>query len=484
MPPQMRGFRILLLTSLMALSATTSIAQPEGWSAPRSINDTTLSAFWPALAVSRDGKVYAVWSCKNQPPIDLRAQLYLACFDGNRWSPAKAITDTGKADHTPEIVCDTLGNPHIVWSESESGEIYYQRFDGVSWSTPLNISGSPGASFYPRITVDHRNRIHVVWHDNSQGIYSIFYRCLDGETWSETVSLSDALYSGFPRISADAKGDLHVSFHALIAYPNYDVFYRRCRSGTWESIVQITYDSLRSVSPTISVSSADQPMIAWSQTFGDIIFPRPQRICFSIHDPNTWSSPMSLADTSECREPSMAVGSNDDVHVVWELYTRPNPFACTIYYSHKSGGSWHDAVSLMGPVRGFSIGPKVCVDTDGYCHVVWVTDDHRVCYTRQTTVSDVSDPEGLPPLILSLEQNYPNPFNSQTVIEYSIPKSGRTTVKLFDVLGRELRSLWAGEQDQGMHSITVDASGLPSGVYFYRLQSTGGVHTRSMLLLR
>lgn len=484
MPLHMRGFRILLLTLLMALSATTSIAQPEGWSGARSINDTTLSAFWPTLAVSRGGIVYAVWSCKNQPPIDLRSQLYLAYFDGTAWSQAKPITDTGKVYQTPEIVCDTLGNLHVVWSEYESGEIYYQRFDGVRWSVPQNLSETSGASFFPRIAVDQKNRIHVVWIDGSYGIYSIFYRCCDGATWSETVSLSDALYSGFPQIAADSKGDLHVAFHALVAYPNYEVFYRRCRSGTWEGIVQITHDSLESWYPAIGVSRADQPMIAWSQIFGSTTFPHPQRICFSMQDGNTWSPPMSLADTSECRQPSMAVGSNNDVHVVWELYTRPNPFACTIYYSRTSGGSWHAPVSLMGPVRGFSIDPKVCVDTDGYCHVVWVTDDHRVCYTRQTTVSVLID-RGVPlPETTSMDQNYPNPFNSKTIIRYVIGKSGRTILKVFDILGREFRVLWEGNQDQGSYTIGFDGSALPSGIYFYQLQSPERTITRSMMLIR
>ncbi len=84
-----------------------------------------------------------------------------------------------------------------------------------------------------------------------------------------------------------------------------------------------------------------------------------------------------------------------------------------------------------------------------------------------------------------LEQNYPNPFNPSTVINWQSPVSGRQTIKLFDVLGREIETIVDEYLEAGHHSkLYIVKSTLPSGVYFYRL-TVGEFHsTKKMILLR
>lgn len=74
------------------------------------------------------------------------------------------------------------------------------------------------------------------------------------------------------------------------------------------------------------------------------------------------------------------------------------------------------------------------------------------------------------PATFVLEQNYPNPFNPGTTISYRLPTSSPVSLRVYDVLGREVRTLVNERQTAGSHSLTFNASGLPSGVYFYRLQ--------------
>jgi hypothetical protein len=88
------------------------------------------------------------------------------------------------------------------------------------------------------------------------------------------------------------------------------------------------------------------------------------------------------------------------------------------------------------------------------------------------------------PLAFSLDQNYPNPFNPSTVIGYMIPRSGYVTLEVFDILGRSVRTLVSGEQGFGQHSVRFDASGLASGVYFYRLRAAGLLLTKKLMVLR
>jgi len=83
-----------------------------------------------------------------------------------------------------------------------------------------------------------------------------------------------------------------------------------------------------------------------------------------------------------------------------------------------------------------------------------------------------------------LFQNYPNPFNPSTTIRFSLPQRSYVMLKVFDVLGREVATLVDEELNQGEHSVVFDAKGLPSGVYFYRLQSGKFVQQRKMVLVK
>jgi hypothetical protein len=88
------------------------------------------------------------------------------------------------------------------------------------------------------------------------------------------------------------------------------------------------------------------------------------------------------------------------------------------------------------------------------------------------------------PRDFSLEQNYPNPFNPSTTISFSIPHLSFVTLRIYDLLGRETRSLVNEEKGPGTYSVMFDATALASGVYFYRLQTTGFVETKKLMVLR
>ncbi len=83
-----------------------------------------------------------------------------------------------------------------------------------------------------------------------------------------------------------------------------------------------------------------------------------------------------------------------------------------------------------------------------------------------------------------LEQNYPNPFNPTTEIRFQISEVSHVTLKVYDVLGREVRTLVNEELKAGSYETTFDASGLASGLYFYQLNSGRFRQTKKMLLLR
>jgi len=83
-----------------------------------------------------------------------------------------------------------------------------------------------------------------------------------------------------------------------------------------------------------------------------------------------------------------------------------------------------------------------------------------------------------------LEQNYPNPFNPFSTIKFELPKSSVVSLKVYDIPGREINELVNEFRTAGKYEVTFDASKLPSGVYFYRLQSENFVKTRKMVLIK
>ncbi len=94
------------------------------------------------------------------------------------------------------------------------------------------------------------------------------------------------------------------------------------------------------------------------------------------------------------------------------------------------------------------------------------------------------DNEGDFPKSYALMQNQPNPFNPSTVIRYVIPQECDVVLKVYDGLGRELKTLVEKHQVGGEYEVNVDASGLASGVYFYRLQAGNFAEVRKMVLMR
>ncbi len=88
------------------------------------------------------------------------------------------------------------------------------------------------------------------------------------------------------------------------------------------------------------------------------------------------------------------------------------------------------------------------------------------------------------PADFQLSQNYPNPFNPSTTIEFTIAKAGWVTLKIYNVLGEAVTELVAAQLNAGNYRYNWNAEGLPSGVYFYRLEAKGISQTKKLLLLK
>ena len=138
------------------------------------------------------------------------------------------------------------------------------------------------------------------------------------------------------------------------------------------------------------------------------------------------------------------------------------------------GGSWGNYASyLRSSNREFS-------SPDYYMYFV----GFRVVLPFQS-VTGIEENNSITPLHFKLDQNYPNPFNPVTSIQFSLPTAASVSLTIYNILGHEVEKLAANQMFvAGIHLLNFDATGLKSGVYWYRLQANDFVQTRKMILIK
>lgn len=149
------------------------------------------------------------------------------------------------------------------------------------------------------------------------------------------------------------------------------------------------------------------------------------------------------------------IGKQDYDYLESIFPTTDNGFICTGYTSFAGSRLLWNTIGLKTD-SDFNTTPIVSIN-----------------YTNSSIINE-----------FELFQNYPNPFNPVTTIKYSIPISGLVTLKIYDVLGKELRILVNETKSAGTYKIEFDGNSLPSGIYFYRIQSADFVDTKRMILLK
>lgn len=152
----------------------------------------------------------------------------------------------------------------------------------------------------------------------------------------------------------------------------------------------------------------------------------------------------------------------------------------TVYYTSNGGQSWinKNLVSTIDDIYG------ACVSPSGYLFAVTLLNAgifrNGAMFPVGVNEAGVEVPEGI-----RLEQNYPNPFNGQTVVSVQLSAVSYVSLKIYDVMGREVAVLVNGRMQAGRHEVRFEAGRLASGVYFYGLVVNGKMSgVRRMVLLR
>ncbi len=150
-----------------------------------------------------------------------------------------------------------------------------------------------------------------------------------------------------------------------------------------------------------------------------------------------------------------------------------------LFKTIDGGASWTQ--NILAPTSSFE--PINFLDAN---HGWVVSGGYGILYTSNggiTSVEKIQPVKEIPQNFV-LHQNYPNPFNPTTTIKYSVPKVSTVSLKIFDILGSEVRELVHEEKAAGEYEINFNAAGLSSGLYFYQLISGSIISTKKMLLVK
>ena len=162
-------------------------------------------------------------------------------------------------------------------------------------------------------------------------------------------------------------------------------------------------------------------------------------------------------------------------------------------YNHESAYSVIETLPIALPPLGtttITVQFKPEIDKDYFddLHLRWETEGQRIAQviplvgSTDPNFSSINPEGGLREYTLS--QNYPNPFNPTTTITYQMPKTEFVTLKVYDILGREIATLVNEEKPAGNYEVNFIGSGLTSGIYFYQLKAGDYSETKKMILLK
>lgn len=178
---------------------------------------------------------------------------------------------------------------------------------------------------------------------------------------------------------------------------------------------------------------------------------------YSLTDGTTWSTPVRLTNTPNIDETYPSVSS-------WNKGTAGGPYELNIVYMKDPG---------VGPASFNGNGTLAPASRN------------QLIYRKLTGTSPIGISNNQNILKnYHLAQNFPNPFNPTTKIEYNLLKTGMVTLKVYDVLGREVASLVNEVQTAGVKSIEFNAQDLTSGIYIYKISAGDFTDTKKMILIK
>ncbi len=404
---------------IIVIFTASSIGYSQSWQ-PTSLTGMQI---WD-IFIAKDNTIYASTNYyKNS------FKVFRSKDKGLHWDTIYSVPNGIPSPLIKTIFADTVGNIFIGGSHG----FYASSDGGVKWNSVNDFPGSVGTVFPEELIGMPNGNIIMGTHER------IYYSTNHGASWDSSKSTYDhhegfAMNSSQELFSGSFLGKVYKSTDSGINWTHLSTM--PLKNGI--SQVQIY---------SLAISRSDS---IYTASWFDGIYR-------SGDNGKTWSLISSTINPTEIislRDGSIAALYNGKV-----------------YRTTNDGVTW-DSVGSSFPAECLSI----AVDKEGYMYV-----GTNGLYKSQSPITTVAEHE-LPPSTFTLRQNYPNPFNPSTVIGYQLPVNSVVTLKVFDLLGREVATLVDEGKPAGNYTVQFSGKHLASGVYFYRMQADNFIETKKLLL--
>jgi photosystem II stability/assembly factor-like uncharacterized protein len=392
-----------------------------------------------------------------------------AASNGVRSSLDNGITwvKVGPSNTKTEITSLAINSNGYLFAGSRNYGLFRSTNNGADW---IRLTTGLNGLQFSCLSITSTGRIYA----GSYG-YGIFSSSDNGDSWKQinsntevscmAVGTTGVLFAGggngtilrstdqgsnwssLKIKSTDGISSITISKSGAVYLGTFEgVFVSTDQGDNWRELV----NSLQPYSQTIGLAvTSKEDIFAEYMGYG-IYRSTDQGNSWTQSSSNVWSPIMSLV-----------VNSNDQVFAA---------AANGVFRSTNNGEDWVPHNSGLNEYNSVNI---LVLDKDNY---LWAGTRDRSVYKTRFISTAIKNSENVPST-LSLSQNYPNPFNPSTTIRYSIPSVEthhsaflHTTLKVYDMLGREVVTLVNEEKSPGNYEIKFDGSNLSSGVYYYRLQ--------------
>ena len=371
-------------------------------------------------------------------------------FPANGYAAGNSIyVDDGGIVYTlgPIVNVNNSQSPNANWKSTDNG---------ATWNPDTAGLGAMAGGSIAKYFADESG----VQHYAAAGVPAECYKKSSGSFWTPDTAGLSKLPANYPNIIAsDQHGNIYLALTATDSFTGL-LLKRPIGGGAW------TYDTAGLQGAIVYSISADQSGNLYAGTFGNGVYKRTG---------STWASLSSPAGLSGNDAFVTAVDNSGALFAGFAYQNGFNYAWQGVYCTTDGGGSW-TKIGLDGlAVRGlFSYGDSI----------VAVTYNSGMFLLSKTGSTAVPDKNLTSPGSFVLNQNYPNPFNPSTVISYQLPVNSQVTLKMYDIVGREVATLVTGQQAAGPHEVLFDGTRLASGVYFYRLQAGKFSDVKKVVLMK
>lgn len=396
---------------------------------------------------------WADWRGDFYNPVEsIRAQR-ISASGAIMWGAGGVALNGIDGGDSPQIISDGNGGAVVCWDQwtgiypAGNRDIFAQKINGsgaIEWGVHgVTVCDQTSEQRFPMLAPDGNGGAIIAWEDYRNGSYTALHaqRVNAGVAqWTTNGIRLTSLSSGqyYHRMMSDGNNGAYIVWQFA---SGVSVVQRISASGgiMWAD-GGVSFSDLRSsINPDLTTDQAGGVIITWDDGVNYIMAQR-------------------VNSSGTC------LWAPRGAYICWNTLTQYYPRITT----DGNGG----AIIVWDDLRNDAI-----ASTDIYAQQVAANGSIGIV----TAVSKISNPAEAATMLC---QNFPNPFSGETTISFNLATAGQVTLKVYSMSGQEIVTLVNSKMEPGSYSVTLEAEGLPEGIYYYRLKAGNESATKSMVIMK